>query len=211
MNVKICGLRQKKDVQTAVGSGADLIGFVFAKSRRQISLAEAHILATDIPLGIKKVGVFVNPTLEEVEVAVKNVPLDMVQLHGQESLDFIRQIKLPVIKAISVTSEDDLPNFSDYPATTLFLLDAPGVQYEGGSGHVFDWQHLRPTTLPMERIIIAGGLSVTNVAAAIDYFQPYGVDVSSGVETAGQKDSTKITQFIAMAKGEQLNELSSTD
>ncbi len=203
MKVKICGLRHKKDIEAAVEAGADYIGFVFAKSRRQVSLEEAHDLATVIPTSVKTVGVFVNPSLADVLQAVKDVPLDIVQLHGQESPTFVETLRVPVIKAITLSAGTDLSTVSLYPKNIHFLLDAPGSAYEGGSGHVFDWHTIEPKSLPMERVFIAGGLNIENVHQAVTYFAPYGVDVSSGVETDGQKDVSKIMRFVAEAKGDK--------
>lgn len=202
MKVKICGLRYKRDIDVAVKSGADYIGFVFAKSRRQVSVEEAHELAKNIPLDVKTVGVFVNPSLADLQRAIREVPLDVVQLHGQESPSFIETLAVPVIKTITLRTGSELSDISLYPEKVHFLLDAPGSAYEGGSGHVFDWQGINPNDLPMERIFIAGGLNVGNVCEALNYFEPYGVDVSSGVETDGQKDPAKLIEFIAVAKGE---------
>lgn len=202
MKVKICGLRKKADVEAAVKAGADYIGFVFASSKRQVTRKEAHDLAEKIPDQVKVVGVFVNPTLEEVSLAIKEVPLDVVQLHGQEKPEFIAQLKCPVIKAISISNKQDLLTIADFPSSVNFLIDTPGDMYVGGSGQLFDWYTLNPESLPRERLFIAGGLTSENVSQAIAYFAPYGVDVSSGVETEGQKDGNKIKEFIVKAKGE---------
>lgn len=202
MKVKICGLRHKRDIEAAVTAGADYIGLVFAESRRQVSVKEAQELAKCIPNNVKTVGVFVNPSLTEITEAVNAVPLDVVQLHGQESSALIANIDVPVLKALTLRTGEELSEMALYPEHVTFLLDAPGDAYEGGSGHVFDWQGINPESLPMERIFIAGGLNVENIREAIQYFKPYRVDVSSGVETDGQKDPSKIIEFIAKAKGE---------
>lgn len=211
MKVKICGLKKAEHVQTAVACGADFIGFVFAESRRRISIEEAAHLAENIPASVKKVGVFVDPTWEKLQEAIEKVPLDMVQLHGQESSDFVAKIKVPVIKAFSI-SEGKLPaeirQFKEHKGI-IFLLDAPPAEFVGGSGEKFDWEKTDLDSLAGERIMIAGGLTPENVRQAIRFFHPFGVDVSSGVETNGEKDFQKISEFIRQAKGEKDYDLSS--
>lgn len=200
MIVKICGLKKAVDVQAAVENGADMIGFVFAKSKRQVTIEQAHELAKNIPTNIKKVGVFVNPTEEELTAAIKGVPLDIVQLHGQEPISQAERTDAEVIKAFPV-KEGKLPdNISDYK-NAYILLDAPAEEYEGGSGKTFDWDKINSDVLLKNKLIIAGGLKAENVQEAIHRFEPYGVDISSGVETNGEKDPEKIEIFIKTAKG----------
>ncbi|MBC1962824.1 phosphoribosylanthranilate isomerase [Listeria welshimeri] len=200
MIVKICGLKKAVDVQAAVENGADMIGFVFAKSKRQVTIEQAHELAKNIPTNIKKVGVFVNPTEEELTAAIKGVPLDIVQLHGQEPISQAERTDAEVIKAFPV-KEGKLPdNISDYK-NAYILLDAPAEEYEGGSGKTFDWDKINSDVLLKNKLIIAGGLNAENVQEAIHRFEPYGVDISSGVETNGEKDPEKIEIFIKTAKG----------
>lgn len=202
MKVKICGLQNATEVQGTVAAGADLIGFVFAESSRQITIQQAQELASFIPAGIQKVGVFVNPTLAEVEQASREVPLDVIQLHGKESPEFVRQLNLSVIKSLTIVNGKELSTMASYPLGTTFLIDGPGQDFAGGSGQQFDWQSIDPGLVAQYQLFIAGGLKATNVQEAINYFQPSGVDVSSGVETNGKKDLTKIKQFIRAAKGE---------
>ncbi|MBC1344755.1 phosphoribosylanthranilate isomerase [Listeria welshimeri] len=200
MIVKICGLKKAVDVQATVENGADMIGFVFAKSKRQITIEQAHELAKNIPTNIKKVGVFVNPTEEELTAAIKGVPLDIVQLHGQEPTSQAERTDAEVIKAFPV-KEGKLPNnINDYK-NAYILLDAPAEEYEGGSGKTFDWDKINSDVLLKNKLIIAGGLNAENVQEAIHRFEPYGVDISSGVETNGEKDPEKIEIFIKTAKG----------
>ncbi|ECB9811281.1 phosphoribosylanthranilate isomerase [Listeria monocytogenes] len=200
MIVKICGLKKAVDVAAAVDNGADMIGFVFAKSKRQVTVEKAHELAKNIPANVKKVGVFVNPTEEELMAAIKGVPLDIVQLHGQEPAKQANRTDAEVIKAFPVKDGKIPTNINDYPNASI-LLDAPAEEYEGGSGKTFDWDKINRDMLTKNKLIIAGGLNAQNVQEAIKRFEPYAVDISSGVETNGEKDLEKIKCFIKTAKG----------
>ncbi|MCD2223992.1 phosphoribosylanthranilate isomerase [Listeria cossartiae] len=203
MIVKICGLKKAVDVAAAVENGADMIGFVFAKSKRQVTIEQAHQLAENIPATVKKVGVFVNPTEEELTAAIKGVPLDIVQLHGQEPTEQANRTDAEVIKAFPVKDGKLPPSINDYP-NAYILLDAPAEEYEGGSGKTFDWDKINSDALTKNKLIIAGGLNAGNVQVAIKRFEPYAVDISSGVETNGEKNPEKIKNFIKTAKGVEL-------
>ncbi|OZV23161.1 phosphoribosylanthranilate isomerase [Streptococcus sobrinus] len=189
--VKICGLSSPQAVATAVKSGADFIGLVLAPSKRQVSLDQAHNLAQAIPETCKAVGVFVSPSLTELEEAIARIPLDLVQIHGEFDEDLLSQVSVPVIRALNISQgQTNLASQADY-----LLFDAPLA----GSGQTFDWRSL-DTSLIQQPFFIAGGLNSQNVAQAIKTFEPYAVDVSSGVETAGQKDLSKIKEFIESVK-----------
>lgn len=196
--VKICGLMEKKHVAAAVEAGADAIGFVFAPSKRQITVEKAHELAKDIPASVLKIGVFVNPTKDELEKAYREVPLDFVQFHGNESPDFVHSTNYPSIKALSIRSEEDVERAKQYN-TDFYLFDAP----QAGSGITFDWQLMQGHEVPKENVILAGGLNPKNVAEAIGRVKPYMVDVSSGVERNGIKDEQLIHAFIQATKSEE--------
>ena len=185
--VKICGLSTPEAVATAVEAGADYIGFVFAKSKRQVSLEQAHQLAKGVTGQTKIVGVFVSPSLEELEEAIGKVPLDIVQIHGTFDEALIPEISVPVIRAIQIS---EVKSQADY-----LLFDAPIA----GSGQTFDWQLLADKQIEQD-YFIAGGLTVDNVAEAKEIFHPYALDVSSGVETDGHKDLDKIKAFIERVK-----------
>jgi len=197
--VKICGLKEQQHVRAAVEAGADAIGFVFAPSKRQISIEQAHQLAKYVPKGVLKIGVFVNPSVEELRAAVEGVPLDYVQYHGEETPEFIRQQGYPAIKALSVRDEEDVRAAANYNVD-YYLFDAPGTDFKGGSGHTFDWTLLEMAGIPREKLILAGGLNTENIAVAVTLVSPYMVDVSSGVETDGIKDEAKINAFIQAVK-----------
>ena len=189
--VKICGLSTKEAVKTAVSAGADYIGFVFAPSKRQVTLEQAAELAEIIPSHIQKVGVFVSPSRAELLEAVDKVGLDFVQVHGQVVDKLFENLPCGSIQAVQVDEGGHVPNSqADY-----LLFDAPVA----GSGQTFDWGQLDTTELA-QPFFIAGGLNEDNVARAIQHFSPYAVDVSSGVETDGQKNHEKIRRFIERAK-----------
>ena len=189
--VKICGLSTKEAVKTAVSAGADYIGFVFAPSKRQVTLEQAAELAKFIPSYIQKVGVFVSPSRAELLEAVDKVGLDFVQVHGKVVDKLFENLPCGSIQAVQIDEEGHVPNSqADY-----LLFDAPVA----GSGQTFDWGRLDTTELS-QPFFIAGGLNEDNVEEAIQHFTPYAVDVSSGVETDGQKDHEKIRRFIERVK-----------
>lgn len=189
--VKICGLSTKEAVKTAVSAGADYIGFVFAPSKRQVTVEQATELAKFIPSHIQKVGVFVSPSRAELLEAVDKVGLDFVQVHGQVVDKLFENLPCASIQAVQVDGNGHVPNSqADY-----LLFDAPVA----GSGQTFDWGRLDTTELA-QPFFIAGGLNEDNVARAIQHFSPFAVDVSSGVETDGQKDHEKIRRFIERVK-----------
>ena len=189
--VKICGLSTVEAVETAVLAGADYIGFVFAESKRQVSLEQAQELAKRVTGKTKIVGVFVSPSLEDLEQAISRVPLDMVQIHGAFDEALMPMISVPVIRAIQLSDQEaQVSSQADY-----LLFDAPVA----GSGQTFDWGLLKDQKIQQD-FFIAGGLTEDNVRQARETFQPYAVDVSSGVETDGRKDIEKIKAFIEGAK-----------
>ena len=200
--VKICGLMELEHVKVAVESGADAIGFVFAKSRRRVTVEQAKELAIAIPIDVLKIGVFVNEALQEVERIAREVPLDMVQLHGDEDPDYVRRLSFPTIKALSIKTQKDVQKASQYEVD-YFLFDAPGVEFRGGSGHSFDWSLLAKANISHNKVILAGGLTETNINEAINIVHPFMVDVSSGVETAQRKDAEKIRTFIRAVRDEE--------
>ena len=190
--VKICGLSTKEAVETAVRAGADYIGFVFARSKRQVSLEQAKELVKLVPKTVKKVGVFLSPTVAEVKETIAEVGLDLIQIHGQFDDASLEEFSLPIIRAYQV--EQKVSGLSNSPAAFL-LFDAPLA----GSGQTFDWRQL-DTNGVAHPFFIAGGLNEDNVLEAISYFSPYAVDVSSGVESEGNKDLAKIKKFIERVK-----------
>lgn len=194
--VKICGLSDEKNIQVACQAGADYIGFVFATSKRQVTIEQARQLRQAVADHVQVVGVFLNQDLDFIEQAIAQVGLDLVQIHGEWD-ESLRPSK-PLIRAVQVQAAQDFP-FD--PRADYLLLDAPVA----GSGKTFGWQ-LVATDAIRDKLFVAGGLTVDNVQAAVQHFQPFAVDVSSGVETDGKKDPDKIREFIRRAK----DDLSST-
>jgi phosphoribosylanthranilate isomerase len=203
MWIKICGLMNKEAIEAAVASGATHVGFVFAPSKRMLTLKEAQFLAEAVPEGVQKVGLFVDESLDVVNATIKAVGLDMVQLHGDESPAYVAAVSVPVIKVFAIKNGQIPATIKDYKDVIL-LFDAPASEFAGGNGKRFDWEKLALDTLFGRKFFVAGGLNSENVKAAIELLQPTGVDVSSGVETKGVKDVAKIKAFIENAKSTQI-------
>lgn len=198
MLVKVCGITTLEAAQVVANESADFIGFVFAPSTRQIDPLKAKEISGKLPASIKKVGVFVNETKTNIELIATQVGLDYIQLHGDETAEFATSLSLPVIKALNVSNQLAF-NLKHFPAE-YFIIDSPGKNYRGGSGETFDWNALTEMDINFKKVFLAGGLNEHNVNSAIQTVHPIGVDVSSGVETDGKKDSLKIKQFIKQAK-----------
>jgi len=201
VRVKICGITRLQDLHDACDSGADALGFVFyEKSPRHVTITAAAELVRALPPFVQSVGLFVNAAPAFIESVLQTVPLDLLQFHGEETPAECARIGRPYIKAIRVNQDTDLLKCAaDFEAARGLLLDAyvPGVP--GGTGERFDWR-LIPANLP-QAVVLSGGLTPENVAAAVEQVRPWAVDVSSGVEMAkGIKDAHKIAQFIAKAK-----------
>lgn len=198
--IKICGLTRSQHVTAAVESGADAIGLVFyPPSPRFVAPELAAELARFIPPFVTTVGLFVNPERAFVDKVRAQVPLQMLQFHGDEIQSECASFGLPWIKAARVRPGFDLLEFAAaYPAASGILLDA-FVEGYGGGGKVFDWS-LIPSGFD-GRLILSGGLDPSNVASAIARVRPWAVDVSSGVESAkGIKDAALIAAFVAGAR-----------
>lgn len=217
--VKICGLRTPEHVNAAVEAGADLIGFIFHPSSHRFiepqqvrAVLEASELYMQPPKGCNRpdvVGVFVNKDSAYINQAIEQAGLDYVQLHGDEDPETYQQIKRPVIKALHVESQASLERIAVYRAAAWrFLLDTPTPDW-GGSGKTHDWELARQVS-QQERLFLAGGLTVENVASAIQQVSPWGVDVSSGVETERQKDVQKICAFIEQVRAVDARKLITT-
>jgi phosphoribosylanthranilate isomerase len=199
VKVKICGIRDRLTADYAIVSGADAIGFVFAESKRKISLEEARQITASLPEKVLKIGVFVNETKEVMERTFEEVGLTHLQLHGDETPEFCRSIRYPVIKAIRVMSDADLRIIPQFDCEYI-LLDSPNGKYRGGNGTTFDWNLMKEIKSQRDKLILAGGLTIDNVLEAIELGKPVMVDVSSGVETNGMKDHSKIADFIKKVK-----------
>ena len=201
--VKICGITNVKDALHAADAGADAIGFVFAPSRRRISVEAARLIVRELPPFIKTVGVFVNESLMNIQRIQAEAKLDLIQLSGEESEDFAASLAAHAIKTLHVSKERS-PIPTSYPYNTI-LLDTFVEGQKGGAGKTFDWRLATEIALT-RRIILAGGLNPENVVEAINIVRPYAVDVCSGVEEEpGRKDHVKVTTFIKRAKSVEFN------
>jgi phosphoribosylanthranilate isomerase len=208
IRVKICGLREAAHVQTAVRAGAAYVGFVFfPKSPRNLTHAEAAALAALVPPGVAKVALTVDADDAALDALLAEVPVDMLQLHGHESPGRVAEVRhrygLPVMKAVGVAGEEDLPALADYGRVAdQLLVDAKppkGADLPGGNGLAFDWRLIAGRRWPVPWML-AGGLTPENVAEAIRLTGARQVDVSSGVESMpGFKDPVKIEDFIEAA------------
>lgn len=190
MKIKICGLFQEADIDYVNEAKPDYIGFVFAKSKRQVDYHQAKLLKSKLDSTIKAVGVFVDSDIDKITSLVNDRIIDIVQLHGSEASQYINKLKqhidVPVIKAIKVTGSKDL-NDLNYPVD-YYLLD----NQTSGSGKAFDWSLIKELDKPF---FLAGGIDLNNLDEAISK-AGYGIDVSSGVETNGVKDHNKITEMV---------------
>ncbi len=199
VRVKICGITNVADALAAAEAGANLLGFNFyEKSPRYIGAAEAANIRAQLPKNVEAAGIFVNRLPADVIALRKSVKLDVVQLHGEESPDLTAEIAavVPVIKAFRVESGFPLATLDDFPDAFAFLFDAAFPGQYGGTGHTTDWDVARRAA-QTRRIILAGGLKVENVAAAVRIVRPYAVDVASGVESQpGKKDHGRMREFI---------------
>lgn len=199
--VKICGITSLEDALNAVEAGADALGFVFFKeSPRHIFPEQAGRIIAHLPPFVQVVGLFVNEEAQVVNEVADLCRLDLVQLHGDESSEYCRQITRRVLKAFRVRGLTCLDPIRDYPVAG-YLLDTFSPSFYGGTGLSFNWEIAAEAVKRHQRIILAGGLTPDNVAEAVRQVQPWAVDVSSGVESApGKKDHQKVREFIRNAK-----------
>ena len=208
MFVKICGVTSEEDALLAVAMGADAVGFVFAPSPRQVSTQTVYDITRRLPPEILTVGVFRDELPERVFEMASRSGVKAVQLHGRETSRHVAQLSENVrwiIKAVAAGSPEAAR--ADEYGTDLVLVDAS----EPGSGRVFDWSLVDAIPGGL-RLILAGGLNPDNVADAIDAVRPWGVDVSSGVESSpGRKDPVKVRQFVARARAAAPAEYSSDE
>ena len=204
VKVKICGITGTADALAAVEAGADALGFMFyAPSPRCVSFASAVEIIGELPPLVAKVGVFVNPTEEEVRRGITECGIDTLQFHGEESPEFCRRFGLKVIKAFRVRDAESLQPTKDFP-NEAWLLDSYVAGQLGGTGARFNWDLATDAARRHRSVLLAGGLTPENAAEAVRKVRPYGLDVSSGVESApGKKDAAKVRAFIAAAKSVQ--------
>ncbi|BBF42641.1 phosphoribosylanthranilate isomerase [Lachnospiraceae bacterium KM106-2] len=203
--IKICGITTKEDVSLLNRYHPDYAGFVFAPSRRQITSIEAMQFRELLDHKIKTVGVFVRNPIEEIKKLCEEGIIDLIQLHGGEDENYIRNLKdcvgdkIPIIYAVKVEAESVMTKQESHMADFI-LYDTYSKRQEGGSGITFNWKAIQ---MVKEPYFLAGGLNNHNVLEAIHQLHPYAIDVSSGVETNGRKDPYKIEQIIRQVrKGE---------
>ena len=197
--MKICGITRVADAVHAAEQGATAIGFVlWARSPRAITVERAAEIAAELPPHVMRVGVFVNEPVENIRSIAERAHLTAIQLHGDEPPDYAAALDWPVFRAVSMA---DLNYATEaWTSETALLVDNIDPVRRGGTGAVIDWSQAAAVA-QTRRVVLAGGLTVDNVASAIRAVRPFGVDVSSGVEAApGVKDSQKVTEFIANAR-----------
>ena len=202
VRVKICGMTRSVDVQAAIHAGADALGFIFAsRSKRVLDKRLAVELVAQVPAFISRVGLFMDQDSIEVVSVLKQVPLNLLQFHGNEDADYCRQFGLPYIKAVSMVSDQAVVQaVNDYSDAAALLLDSHAPGGVGGTGAVFNWSLIPAVSLP---IVLAGGLTPGNVRQAVKQVKPWAVDVSSGVEDSpGIKNEELMRVFIKEAKCE---------
>lgn len=201
VKVKICGITSATDALAAVEAGADALGFMFyAPSPRHVRFDAAAEIIRQLPPFVARVGVFVDPAEEEVRRAIEECGLDTLQFHGDETPEFCRRFGLKTLKAFRVRDAESLRQTESYPAEA-WLLDSYVTGQPGGTGARFNWD-LATDAARRHTVVLAGGLTPGNAAEAVSRVRPYGLDVSSGVESApGRKDAAKVRAFIAAAKG----------
>lgn len=194
--VKICGITRPQDAELAAGLGADALGFVFwPGSPRYVRPEVAASIATNLPAAVMKVGVFVDQPAEEVARIMDQAGLDVAQLHGHESPDYCRGLRCKIFKAIRMTGNGSV-TVSDFGPDVVLLVDAHDPVRLGGTGRTVNWDAAREIAATRPTIL-AGGLNAANIKLAIRSVRPYGIDVSSGVESApGVKDPARLRAFF---------------
>lgn len=197
VRVKVCGITRAEDARLAADLGVDAVGFVFwPGSPRALSVERAAGLARLLPPLVTVVGVFVNQPIDEIRRVAEAVGLGAVQLHGDEPADVWTSVPCRCIKAVAVGEGFNPAFLADWPVGVMPLLDAVDAQRRGGTGRAVDWRAASAASR-VRPVLLAGGLTPGNVAAAIRQVQPYGVDVSSGVETEpGIKDASRLRAFV---------------
>ncbi|ROR31848.1 phosphoribosylanthranilate isomerase [Mobilisporobacter senegalensis] len=198
--IKICGLTRTKDIMAVNEASPDYIGFVFAKSKRQVNYDTAKELKSYLDPKIKSVGVFVNEDIDNIATLCNEKIIDLVQLHGDETKEYIERLKMKIscqiIKAVRVKESQDIFKIHQMPCDYI-LLDAYHEDQYGGNGISFDWSLISIRNKPF---FLAGGIHYGNIQKAIKETNPYCIDISSGVETDGLKDPEKIKEIVDLVR-----------
>lgn len=202
VKIKLCGLSSMQDILVANSLQVDYIGFVFARSKRQVTKVQAKQLKLSLNKNIQAVGVFVEQEKEMIGQFVEDRIIDVIQLHGKQTKEDVAWLKqhypnTPIFQAISVRDIHDIIFWNDSLVDYL-LLDYG----KGGTGQCFDWEVLKDRELIKKKFFIAGGLDASNVQEVMKYY-PNGVDVSGGIETNGTKDPLKMEQFVKKVRGKE--------
>lgn len=203
MKIKMCGLQRPEDIIYANEYIPDYIGFVFAASKRKVSAQKARELGRGLDPRIKKAGIFVNEPAEDLISTACKSEIDIIQLHGDEDKEYIKEVKRQtgkeVWKAVRVRTAEDIKKAMDLPADKL-LLDSFSEDSYGGTGKVMNFDVLRQAKIT-KPYFIAGGLTIENLPEILAEFNPYGIDISSGIETGGVKDREKMKRVIQCVRG----------
>ncbi|MEW9669757.1 phosphoribosylanthranilate isomerase [Ammoniphilus sp. 3BR4] len=208
--IKCCGFQDVQSIAYLESTDVDLVGFILAPSKRRVSLDKLPLLLEAVPTGKKKVGVFVNPSLEELRSLLKEVTFDVIQLHGQETPAFCRALKqefpVEIIKAVHIEADEQssLPDQEYGACIDYLLLDTFDKQAAGGTGKTFRWEVIpayQQWCVQYDvKLLVAGGITPENVGQLIGEWPLDGVDVASGVETEGKKDKEKIMRLVERVK-----------
>lgn len=202
LRVKMCGMTRREDVLHAVNLGVDAIGLIFyPESSRYVSVDHAQMLLKKLPPLVNAVAVLVNPEPKLVHQILTELPIQLLQFHGEESAIFCQQFGKPYIKAIHADSAATIQQaMHDFEQASALLLDTPSQHARGGTGQVFNWNIIPQQ--PSMPIILAGGLNDENISEALSMCHPYAVDLCSGIEErAGIKDHTKMSRFMNKISG----------
>ncbi|RJX25568.1 MAG: phosphoribosylanthranilate isomerase [Dethiobacter sp.] len=208
VRVKICGITTPREALAAVEEGVHALGFVFAASPRRISPEKAAAIIKELPPFIGKVGVFVNEEDEKVREIAAYCRLDTLQFHGEETAEYCRRFPTyKIIKTFLASSSLSLERCREYLVSAI-LLDTKYTDKKGGGGQTFNWRLARPFYKRTIPLILAGGLNQENIITALDLLEPYGVDISSGVEKDGLKDKHMIRAFMEQIRRWEYQQLS---
>lgn len=203
--IKLCGIRRQEDVAMVNRAKPDYAGFVFAPGRRQVTAEEAESLRRQLDPAIAAVGVFVKAPVEEAADLANRGIIQLIQLHGEEDEAYVKALrwrtKAPIIRVLRIRGPESIQDLDQYDCD-YFLLDTYSGSQFGGLGKTFDHSLLRQVRFP-KPFFLAGGLDPENVRAVIEECRPFGVDTSSGIETAGTKDENKIRAFVSAVRKEE--------
>ncbi len=200
--IKICGITSREDAFMAVDAGANALGFIFAKSPRRILPEKAREIILSLPPFVQTVGVFVNERPVDIKEIISYCGLDLVQLHGNESVDECMSFMPRTVKAFQVKDDSSLEQITPYVGKVrAFVLDTYSMQARGGTGETFDWRLAVVAKKAGVPVVLAGGLSPANVGEAVSFVEPFAVDLNSGVEDRpGRKSPLLVRQAVSAVR-----------